>query len=465
MLRFLDGRRNETPRLYFLGDEDLFQLLACARSTEAVDPFLSTLFPGVTGIQREEGRSEAPSTIQRISGIAGDWLELTKPVVPASAESVEAIVVSLEAALSQSVRNSIHTLIQSLASAGEGFHSVCASSLCGMEGNHSIHAASIAYSAALWASLTSFLGQPNGKHGMANFVRNAIDQLAAESSSAKEQGRSLGSRGVRMLLCEILHKRDVVERLDQAEVGDFAWSSQLKHNLDGEATDVVNTTLSVSCGLSTSSFLYEFISSTDTIIKTPLTERCFLTMAHAMHFRFGGAPSGPAGTGKTETVKALGRSLGRQVFVFNCDESYDFTAMTRILAGTCSNDAWVCFDEFNRLDEQTLSAMADIIGSILLAARLLGQESSLNVTPSNRREVHRPSVSAGTGPLENVKVHGTVGIFVTMNPGYAGRRTLPENLRLLFRSLWMTKPDETLIAEVSCSFLQTLALFCPLLDL
>ena len=36
------------------------------------------------------------------------------------------------------------------------------------------------------------------------------------------------------------------------------------------------------------------------------------------------SPKGPAGTGKTESVKALGHQLGRFVLVFNCDETFDF---------------------------------------------------------------------------------------------------------------------------------------------
>lgn len=39
-----------------------------------------------------------------------------------------------------------------------------------------------------------------------------------------------------------------------------------------------------------------------------------------MHMGLGGNPYGPAGTGKTESVKAMGGLFGRQVLVFNCDE-------------------------------------------------------------------------------------------------------------------------------------------------
>ena len=47
-----------------------------------------------------------------------------------------------------------------------------------------------------------------------------------------------------------------------------------------------------------------------------------------------------------------------------------------------------------------------------------------------------------------VKVSQDTGIFITMNPDYAGRSNLPDNLKQLFRSLAMTKPDRQLIAEV-----------------
>ena len=100
--------------------------------------------------------------------------------------------------------------------------------------------------------------------------------------------------------------------------------------------------------------------------------------------------------------------------------------MARLFSGLSQQGAWSCLDEFNRIDIEVLS----VIAQQLLTIRVAKLKGDTNFYFIDR----------------NINLKPNCGVFITMNPGYAGRTELPDNLKVLFRAVSMMIPDYRLIA-------------------
>ncbi|KAL8426027.1 hypothetical protein Efla_001945 [Eimeria flavescens] len=411
---YLDAKRIMYPRFYFISDDELLSVLGSS-GHEAVQPLMVKLFDNckllrinasgqVSGMESEEGESYSFVEGVIAEGPAEEWMTAVDEAMKAS--------------------------------------------LCGMtEDGVFMYGCK---QRTLW--VTEQLGMitcVGSRIWWTWRVEDALDRIEkGEKNALREEAAGYGSlmcaqvstlidvvrkplepkirKKVNTLIILDVHARDLVDRFIQNTVfsrRSFDWESQLRFYWNPLIDDV-----DIRQCNGTFRYGYEYQGLNGHLVITPLTDRCIITLTTALAFFLGGAPAGPAGTGKTETVKDLAKSLATRCVVQNCGEGLDYKAMGTIFSGLAQTGFWGCFDEFNRINPEVLSVVSAQIKAI------------------------QTSLQNGKASVEllgkSLKFVPTIGIFVTMNPGYAGRSELPDNLKALFRPATMTVPDMAMICEI-----------------
>uniref|UniRef100_A0A8D1XQ40 AAA+ ATPase domain-containing protein n=1 Tax=Sus scrofa TaxID=9823 RepID=A0A8D1XQ40_PIG len=417
LAEYLDTKRLAFPRFYFLSSSDLLDILSNGTAPQQVQRHLSKLFDNMAKMQFQLDASEKPTKISLgMYSKEGEYVAFSEPCDCSG--QVEIWLNHVLAHMKATVR---HEMTEGVTAYEEKPREQW---LFDYPAQVALTCTQIWWTTEVGMAFARL--EEGYENAMKDYYKKQVAQLKTLITLLLGQ-LCKGDRQKVMTICTIdVHARDVVakmiaQKVDSAQA--FLWLSQLRHRWDDEAKHCF-------ANICDAQFLYsyEYLGNTPRLVITPLTDRCYITLTQSLHLTMSGAPSGPAGTGKTETTKDLGRALGIMVYVFNCSEQMDYKSCGNIYKGLAQTGAWGCFDEFNRISVEVLSVVAVQVKSIQDAIRdkkqqfnFLGEEISLN-----------PSV----------------GIFITMNPGYAGRTELPENLKALFRPCAMVVPDFELICEI-----------------
>uniref|UniRef100_A0A4W2DC87 Dynein axonemal heavy chain 11 n=1 Tax=Bos indicus x Bos taurus TaxID=30522 RepID=A0A4W2DC87_BOBOX len=436
LAQYLETKRLAFPRFYFISSTDLLDILSKGTQPKQVTRHLSKLFDSIADLQFEDDQDVSA---HRAAGMYSKDKEYVP--FPAACECighVETWLLQLERTMQETVR---HSITEAIAVYEDKPRELW---IFDFPAQVALTSSQIWWTTDVGIAFSRL--EEGYETALKDFHKKQISQL--NTLIALLLGELLpGDRQKIMTICTIdVHARDVVAKLISQKVVTpeaFAWLSQLRHRWeDTQKHCLVNI-----CDAQFQYF-YEYLGNSPRLVITPLTDRCYITLTQSLHLTMSGAPAGPAGTGKTETTKDLGRALGMMVYVFNCSEQMDYKSIGSIYKGLVQTGAWGCFDEFNRISVEVLSVVSVQVKMIHDAIR-------------NRKERF---VFLG----EAIILKPSVGIFITMNPGYAGRTELPENLKALFRPCAMVAPDIELICEillVAEGFVDARSLACKFITL
>ncbi|CAB3241783.1 unnamed protein product [Arctia plantaginis] len=433
---YMELKRLRFPRFFFLSDDELLEILSQSRNPRAVQPHLRKCFENIAKVTFQPDLK-----ITHMHSSEGEIVELRYQFYPSA--NVEQWLLLLE----DTMRNTIRlTLIDGLE---ELWQIPRAAWVLRWPGQVVIAGSQTAWTAGVENSILEYR------------VEEYFDEMLQQLESLRALVKSDLTFFQREVLCALIvievHARDVTDTLvneNVRNVSDFQWICQLRYYSNvkpmyplepGELPEIyqdethLNTsayyrqfsqnTCDVRALNSVFTYQNEYLGNSGRLVITPLTDRCYLTLMCAMHLKFGGAPAGPAGTGKTETTKDLAKALAVQCVVFNCSDQLDFMAMGKFFKGLAASGAWACFDEFNRIDIEVLSVVAQQVVTI------------------QKAQIARQDRFMFEGV--DLPLKASCSVFITMNPGYAGRTELPDNLKALFRPIAMMVPDYALIAEIS----------------
>ncbi|KAJ3375748.1 Dynein heavy chain 2, axonemal [Allomyces arbusculus] len=415
---YLETKRQFFPRFYFLSNDDLLEILGQARDPPAVQPHMKKCFDGINKLELQLVGSDARKHYEAIGMHSPDGEYVPFNMSVSLEGPVEGWLQDVEAAMRQTLTT---VLIGCLTAMKKSKRDKW---LNDWPGQLLILSGQIAWTADCTKALTDV--ERGDKHALKDLKKKQISMLKKLADLVRTNLSKVDRKKLIALITTEVHSRDVIERMAKNNIDSvnaFEWLSQLRFFWDKDEEDCVirQTNTRFKYG-------YEYLGNSGRLVVTPLTDRCYMTLTTALHLCRGGSPQGPAGTGKTETVKDLGKALGKLVIIQNCSDGLDYKSMGRMFSGLAQTGAWGCFDEFNRIDIEVLSVVALQISSVLSAIQ------------------RRASTFIFEG--QEIKIVWTTGIFITMNPTYAGRVELPDNLKALFRPVAMMSPDTALIAEI-----------------
>ncbi|KAL6751111.1 dynein heavy chain 5 [Haematococcus lacustris] len=365
---YLEKKRLFFPRFFFLSNDEMLEILSETKDPTRVQPHLKKCFEGIANLDFDDNL-----VIRAMNSVEKERVPFKVPVDTNKARgAVEKWLVEVEERMFQAIHDVTARSI--LDYAAKPRHQW----VLEWPGMVVLVVTAVYWTRGVTQALTSGSVPQYAKQCTADLMR-IVDLVRGELTGL--QRATLGA-----LVVMDVHARDVVDALVTKAVTsnlDFEWQAQLRSYWEEDSSGERDMTTMMRMMSASIQYGYEYLGNSSRLVITPLTDSA---------------------------------------------DSLDYLAMGKFFKGLAASGAWACFDEFNRIDLEVLSVVAQQVLDIqrAISARL------------------RRFVFEGT----DMQLKWSAWCSITMNPGYAGRSELPDNLKALFRTVAMMVPDYAMIAEI-----------------
>jgi dynein heavy chain len=327
---YLEQKRSIFPRFYFCSNADLLKILSQGSDPNAVQDDFEKLFDAINRVTFDEQDRRLITVIHQ--QFAGDEEDITLDEGVKAEGNIEDWLAKLEKEMQKSMKKICQSAAQ------DCFSMPLREFIDSYPSQVSLLGIQFLWTTRLQEALSK--GKKVDKQSDLDKKKKDNDNIMKELT-AMCLDESIKSKLIRTkvetLVTIQVYQRDKFDEIIMLvkndkikDENDFDWLKNTRCYWKVEEATVAVSVTDVEFV-----YQYEFLGAKERLCITALTDRCYVTLSQALGMMYGGAPAGPAGTGKTETVKDLGRTLGIFVVVTNCSDEHKFRDMAKIFKGVC----------------------------------------------------------------------------------------------------------------------------------
>jgi len=299
---YLAKQRNDFSRFYFLGDDDLLEIMGNAGEPGKVLSHVGKMFAGIAGARLasdgvpEDVRARLDAMVSK----DGEVVPLKQPIDITAQTNVKDWLKELE----DGMQNTLALLLEQAVgedtiSSGAALDNETTITFVDWATKFPAQVMILAVQINWSMGVDKALGESDATKSLEAVLKVIEWKLEVMANTVLEELPPDNRKKFEQLITELVHQRDVVRSLIAAKVSsasDFRWLYHLRYNYNPKAEKLTEKLI---VSLSNAKFYYgfEYMGIGERLVQTPLTDRCYLTLTQALHFRMGGSPFGPGKCG------------------------------------------------------------------------------------------------------------------------------------------------------------------------